>query len=241
MNQYDPRGELAPRDIVSRSIVSEMARTGSTHVLLDLTHLDPEFIRNRFPRVYSTCLATRRGYFRTRPAPVHPAAHYSMGGVRTNLFGQTSLVNLYAAGEAACTGVHGANRLASNSLLEGVVYGARAAEAMREMQGFPKNGNAPESVFPQMTEAEVREIAWSSCGITRSGKGLRKACEMLSGVEAEPAVQPNRQSHELRNIHTSRPTDRPFRASPRRKPGRALSRRFSRTESRNFRSIHEFR
>jgi L-aspartate oxidase len=201
MNHYDPRGELAPRDIVSRSIVSEMARTGSTHVLLDLTHLNPEFIRNRFPRVYSTCL--QHGVdISTAPAPVHPAAHYSMGGVRTNLLGQTSLVNLYAAGEAACTGVHGANRLASNSLLEGVVYGARAGEAMREAQGFPKNGDAPEALFPQMTEAEVREVAWSSCGIARSGVGLRKACEMLTGVEQKPAAQANRQSHELRNIHT---------------------------------------
>jgi L-aspartate oxidase len=201
MYRYDPRGELAPRDIVSRSIVSEMVRTGSTHVLLDLTHLDSEFVRNRFPRVYSTCL--QHGVdISTAPAPVHPAAHYAMGGVRTDLFGQTSLENLYAAGEAACTGVHGANRLASNSLLEGVVYGARAGQAMRETQASKKIGRAPESLFPETTEAEVREAAWSNCGIMRSGAGLRKAYEMLAGVELKPTPQSNRQSHELRNIHT---------------------------------------
>jgi L-aspartate oxidase len=201
MYQYDPRGELAPRDIVSRSIVNEMARTGTTHVLLDLTHLDPEFIRNRFPRVYSTCL--QHGVdISSAPAPVHPAAHYSMGGVHTDLYGQTSLENLYAAGEAACTGVHGANRLASNSLLEGVVYGARAGHAMRETRGRATEGNAPESLFPEMTESELRQIAWTSCGITRSGEGLRITRHLLSKVELKPAAQANRQSHELRNIHT---------------------------------------
>src|SRR5882724_9115079 len=123
--------ELAPRDVVSRAIVAEMRRTGAPHVLLDLTHRAGDFIRKRFPRVYETCL--RYGIdISTEPAPAHPAAHYSMGGIRADRDGRTSLRRLYAAGEVACTGVHGANRLASNSLLEGLVFGARAGAAMRD-------------------------------------------------------------------------------------------------------------
>src|SRR5436190_1959404 len=128
--------ELAPRDVVSRAIVAEMRRTGAPHVFLDLTHRGPEFIRKRFPRVHETCL--RYGVdISTQPAPVHPAAHYAMGGVSSDREGRTSLPGLYAAGEVACTGVHGANRLASNSLLEGLVFGARAGAAMREETGEP--------------------------------------------------------------------------------------------------------
>ena len=130
MKRYDERGELAPRDIVSRSIVAEMRRTNS-HVYLDLTHMDAGFVRGRFPRVFETCL--KHGVDITAaPVPVHPAAHYAMGGVRTDIYGRTSVSRLFAAGEAACSGVHGANRLASNSLLEGLVFGARAGVAMRQ-------------------------------------------------------------------------------------------------------------
>src|SRR5262249_31475983 len=114
--------ELAPRDVVSRAIVREMERTGASHVLLDLTHRERGFARARFPRIYETCL--RYGVdLETQAAPVAPAAHYAMGGVRTDLDGRTSVAGLFAAGEVACTGVHGANRLASNSLLEGLVFG----------------------------------------------------------------------------------------------------------------------
>src|SRR5882724_786880 len=123
--------ELAPRDVVSRAIIAELRRTGAPHVYLDLTHRGADFIRKRFPRVYETCL--RYGIdISTEPAPAHPAAHYSMGGIRADRDGRTSLRRLYAAGEVACTGVHGANRLASNSLLEGLVFGARAGAAMRD-------------------------------------------------------------------------------------------------------------
>lgn len=128
MPRYDERAELAPRDVVTRSIVSEMERTATRTVLLDMTALAPAYVRARFPKIYETCL--RFGLDITRePAPVSPAAHYSMGGVRTDLDGRTTLAGLYAAGEVACTGVHGANRLASNSLLEGLVFGARAGRA----------------------------------------------------------------------------------------------------------------
>ncbi|MDQ3906921.1 MAG: L-aspartate oxidase [Acidobacteriota bacterium] len=128
MPRYDERAELAPRDVVTRSIVSEMDRTATRTVFLDMTALAPAFLRARFPGIYETCL--RYGLDITRePAPVSPAAHYTMGGARTDLEGRTTLAGLYAAGEVACTGVHGANRLASNSLLEGLVFGARAGRA----------------------------------------------------------------------------------------------------------------
>src|SRR5258708_21804690 len=124
MRDYDERAELAPRDIVSRAIHFEMTRTNSNHVWLDMRSLDRNFVRERFPAIFNTCLL--HGVDITRdPIPVSPAAHYAMGGVRTDVSGRTSLDGLYAAGEVACTGVHGANRLASNSLLAGLVFGAR--------------------------------------------------------------------------------------------------------------------
>src|SRR5580765_1490976 len=128
MPNYDERAELAPRDIVSRSIVAEMRRTGTRSVYLDMTALDEEFLKHRFPTIYETCL--RYGLnIATDMLPVSPASHYCMGGIRTDLWGRSTLAGLYAAGEVSCTGVHGANRLASNSLLEGLVFGARAGQA----------------------------------------------------------------------------------------------------------------
>jgi L-aspartate oxidase len=126
--RYDERAELAPRDIVARAIVAEMERTGARWMFLDLTHLKADFLRERFPNIFETCL--RYGLDLTKDQlPVSPAAHYVMGGVKTDTHGRTTLAGLYAAGEVACTGVHGANRLASNSLLEGLVFGARAGAA----------------------------------------------------------------------------------------------------------------
>src|SRR6266540_4351469 len=123
--------ELAPRYVVARAIMHELERSRAKDpvVYLDMTHLDEAHIRRRFPRIYSTCLQYNVD-ITEELIPIRPAAHYAMGGVRTDLDGRTTLPGLYAAGEAAGTGVHGANRLASNSLLEGLVYGARAAEAM---------------------------------------------------------------------------------------------------------------
>ena len=124
-----PQAELAPRDVVSREILYELQRSGEAHVLLDLTGLRAEFVRKRFPTIHSTCASY--GIDITRDAiPVTPSAHYMMGGIWTDAHGRTSIPGLYAAGEAACTGVHGANRLASNSLLEGLVFGARGARAI---------------------------------------------------------------------------------------------------------------
>src|ERR671937_1187186 len=130
MPRYHDAAELAPRAVVTRAIVAEMERTATRTVFLDMTAFDAARLRRRFPKIYSTCM--RYGLDLARdPVPVSPAAHYIMGGVRTDLEGRTTLPGLYAAGEVACTGVHGANRLASNSLLEGLVFGARAGDAMR--------------------------------------------------------------------------------------------------------------
>src|SRR5229473_4612941 len=129
MKRYNEGQELAPRDIVARAIVSEMHRTNSEHVYLDMTAKPEGFVEKRFPRIYATCMSYGVDLARD-VAPVCPAAHYMMGGVKTDLWGRSSLPGLYAAGETADTGVHGANRLASNSLLEGLVFGARGGQAM---------------------------------------------------------------------------------------------------------------
>src|SRR5437763_15264238 len=133
MSRYHPEGELAPLDVVARSIVREADRTHGS-VFLTLAHLDPEYVAQRFPTVAEMCRRVGLDLARDR-IPVGPAAHYVMGGVQTDLDGRTTIAGLFAAGEVACTGVHGANRLASNSLLEGLVFGARAGCAMREERG----------------------------------------------------------------------------------------------------------
>ncbi len=130
MTRYEEAGELASRDLVARAIVREQARAGGP-VYLSMQHLDPAWVRARFPTITAVC-ATAGLDLATDRIPVGPAAHYVMGGVQTDLWGKTTVPGLYAAGEVACTGVHGANRLASNSLLEGLVFGARAAQAMLE-------------------------------------------------------------------------------------------------------------
>jgi L-aspartate oxidase len=203
MSRYHAMAELAPRDVVSRSIAAELARTGDEHVFLDLTHIDANHVRERFPRIYETCL--RYGADITRdPAPVHPAAHYAMGGVRTDLDGATNLERLYAAGECASTGVHGANRLASNSLLEGVVFGARAARAMVKWvdREPPRAPDAEAPAFPDLRERELRTLMWRECGIVRSGEGLRNAVERLETAHCEPKSAAGRADYELRNMHS---------------------------------------
>ena len=202
MANYDARGELAARDVVSRSILLEMRRTGTSNVFLDLRHLDPEHLRQRFPRVYQTCLM--HGVDITAaPVPVHPAAHYAMGGVRTDLHGLTSIAGLYAAGETACTGVHGANRLASNSLLEGLVFGARAGDAMvASARPISGKGWPVELVsFPQISADEVRSIAWEHCGVLRTGESLSQAIAQLAAVDFASARSAGRAQHELRSVY----------------------------------------
>jgi len=192
MSRYDERAELAPRDVVSRSIVAEMKRTGTRWVYLDLTHLKSTYLRDRFPQIFQTCL--RYGLDITKDQlPVSPAAHYVMGGARTDTFGRTTLTRLYAAGEVACTGVHGANRLASNSLLEGLVFGARAgAAALSETSlSSPVADTEPIAITPtdwtldQRMRHRVQELMWRRVGIIRHGAELKSALEDLTRLADE--------------------------------------------------------
>lgn len=186
MKNYHPQAELAPRDIVSRAIISEMVRTKSSFVYLDLTHINGDFIKKRFPRIYSTCLTCGIDITKEK-IPVSPAAHYIMGGVKTDIYGRTNLKGLYAAGEVACTGVHGANRLASNSLLEGLVYGARAGRTAAEEAKGSYNTDAIERTIkevpiPVMKEirASLRRLMWEKVGIIRCGESLSIAKARLN-------------------------------------------------------------
>lgn len=202
MEAYHPMAELAPRDVVSRGIVAELRRTGEPHVYLDLSDREPGFVAKRFPRIYETC--RRYGIdLERQAAPVLPAVHYAMGGVRTDLYGRTTRTGLYAAGEAACTGVHGANRLASNSLLEGIVFGARAGAAMREDGGSSFLNPAPHSQLyvPRISEAGLRELTWDNCGIVRTGPELQSAIRRLERLPIDEAPLPSRAGYELRNLH----------------------------------------
>jgi L-aspartate oxidase len=183
MERYDARGELAPRDVVSRAIVAELHRTQAGPVYLDLTHLPTGFAAKRFPRIYQTCLLFGVDLAK-QPVPVHPAAHYAMGGVRTDENGRATLPGLYAAGEAACNGVHGANRLASNSLLEGLVYGARAGAAMLACAGTPipsptLPGRGTAAPLPANAVFDLRRLAWRRAGIERAGDTLRAGLDEL--------------------------------------------------------------
>jgi L-aspartate oxidase len=183
MEQYHPMAELAPRDVVSRAIISEMVKTGSNHVYLDLRHMGKDFVKSRFPRIYSTCLQYDIDITEDL-IPVSPAAHYIMGGVKTNLDGETNIRGLYAAGEVACTGVHGANRLASNSLLEGLVFGARAGIAALKTPVLP--GGLPHydvdsSSIKDSEEIKrlLRKIMWEKAGIIRCAESLKEAWRRL--------------------------------------------------------------
>ena len=181
MERYDPAGDLAPRDRVSRAIVRESQRTGQP-VFLSLEGLDPDFVHERFPLISDGCRRAGLDLARDR-IPVGPAAHYVMGGVQTDLDGRTSIPGLFAAGEVACTGVHGANRLASNSLLEGLVFGARAGCAMRADAGKvpttsralsgAADGRANERLT--VSSVELSQLMWSDVGLFRDRDGLTRA------------------------------------------------------------------
>jgi len=202
MERYHPLKELAPRDVVSRSIVMELRASEDPAAFLDLTHLPAGFVSERFPRIYQTCLQYGVDLEKA-PAPVRPAAHYAMGGVRTDLFGRTTLPRLFAAGEVACTGVHGANRLASNSLLEAVVFGGRAGDAMKSL-GDSKAAPVqccPTALIPTISERELRAISWNACGILRSGPELVAAHKRIKSRERQSLEAPVRSDYELRNIH----------------------------------------
>ena len=195
MPRYDERAELTPRDIVARSIVAEMRRTGTRNVFLDMTALDEDFLKHRFPKIYATCAAFGLNIAKD-PLPVSPASHYCMGGIRTDLWGRSTLPGLYAAGEVTCTGVHGANRLASNSLLEGLVFGARAGEAATEdsrqlavggkQQEESKDSaiRNPQSAMSTAVKKRIKRVMWDRVGIIRDRDSLVRALKEFDQIAA---------------------------------------------------------
>jgi L-aspartate oxidase len=213
MKRYDRNQELAPRDILSRAIWSEMQKTKARHVYLDVTHLGSTFLKKRFPTIYSTCL--RYDIDITEEwIPVSPSAHYFMGGVKTDLHGASTVPGLFAAGEAACTGVHGANRLGSNSLLEGLVFGLRAGQAAAQYAKANSSPTITSDSFHKkpsalkMSEQDVekirnslRRLMWTKVGIIRTADSLQKALEQIQQWSRKLQAAPfNRAGLETRNM-----------------------------------------
>ncbi len=208
MDRYHPDKELAPRDVVTRAIWDEMQHGALQNVFLDLTHLKSTFVKERFPMIYATCLQYGIDITRDR-IPIAPSAHYLMGGIKTGLFGETSLPGLWAVGEVACAGVHGANRLASNSLLEGLVFGMRVGQAVAQIPSAPAEGpKAPPKLLKPVSaeryllvQKELREMMWNNVGIIRSETSLMEAIERWKGsgwVLKKPAL--SRLALETRNM-----------------------------------------
>ena len=211
MGKYHPMGELAPRDVVARAIVHEMevSRAKDPFVYLDLTHLNAAKVQKRFPRIYATCMQHNIDITED-VIPIRPAAHYAMGGVRTDLEGKTNVAGLYAAGEAAATGVHGANRLASNSLLEGLVYGARAGKVMREdLVHKSKSGSSLKAAYSkgpvdagvEELIGQIQDLMWNEVGIVRTRLGMQKAIKTLEEMMPKLSHPKTRRSHEAANLH----------------------------------------
>jgi len=220
MDSYHPARELAPRDVVTRAIHDEMRATGADHVYLDMTHLNAEYTMQRFPRIYRTCKELGID-ISAQPIPVSPAAHYIMGGVKTDLWGATNIPGLFAAGETACTGVHGANRLASNSLLEGLVYGERAGLAAaryarkritRADLSLPPSlrheraaaGASSPTTRIDSIRIELRQLMWEKVGIVRNRKNLTAALRQLQAWgKIMKHHGPDRSIFELKNMITT--------------------------------------
>ena len=208
MPAVHPLAELAPRDVVARATYAEMARTGSDHVLLDITDRDAGWLAARFPQIYAQCMDAGLDMSKDR-IPVSPAAHYTMGGVRTNTWGETTIAGLFAVGETACTGVHGANRLASNSLLETVVFAKRTVARLFEPGVYdppPARTEGALSLLPSAgnhsapTAQQVRDLMWANVGIVRTGPGLRAAAIQLAQWMAWLPEALDRESHDLHAI-----------------------------------------
>jgi L-aspartate oxidase len=212
MAKYHPLAEQAPGDVVARAIMHEMevSRAKDPFVYLDLTHLNAARMQKRFPRIYATCMKLNIDITED-VIPIRPAAHFAIGGVRTDLNGKTSLAGLYAAGETAATGVHGANRLASNSLLEGLVYGARAGRAMREElkaarrsaigQKKAASQNGPVDAGIEELIGQIQDIMWKDAGIVRTRVGIQEAIKVIESLSPRVAHPRTRRAHEAANLH----------------------------------------
>jgi len=212
MPDYAPEADLAPRDVVARSILYEMIKTGSGQVFIDATQLLRYVITNRFPQIYRFCLD--HGLDITKNLiPVAPAAHYIMGGVRTNSWGETNIAGLFAAGETACTGVHGANRLASNSLLEAVVFAQRIVEGtLRETTPETSSSSLGDDfrsslsprptlkTVPSPSLSTLQALIWDKVGIIRNRKDLAEAADILAAWQKRLPQPKDRPSHELANL-----------------------------------------
>ena len=213
MDEYHELGELGPRDVVARAIVDQLKKEGSCYVYLDTTLHDSVFLRNRFPTIYS--LVLKHGLDMSEDwLPVTPAAHYAMGGVRSGLHGETNLHGLYACGEAACSGVHGANRLASNSLLEGLVFAGRVAEHIKrtgsELPGslhqspnsdYCRKKLSLKPAYIRKLQDELRTIMFNKVGILRDGKGLSDARHFLMQyAQLLDGVPEDKPTWELKNL-----------------------------------------
>ena len=211
MAKYHPLAERAPHDLVVRAIVHEMEVSGAKDpfVYLDLTHMKAATVQKYFQRIYATCMAHNVDITED-VIPVRPAAHYFVGGVRTDLDGKTNVPGLYAAGEVAATGVHGANRLPSNALLEGLVFGARAGKSMRSAKkpvtrvaAEPKAAysNGPVDTASEEIVRQVQEIMWNDVGIVRTRQGLQKAVKTLEEITPKVAHPRTRRGYEASNLH----------------------------------------
>jgi len=209
MHRYATEGDLAPRDIVARSILAEMKKTGVDYVFLDVTHLPAHTTSARFPHIYRFCLDHGLD-ITTSPIAVAPAAHYIMGGVKTNAWGETNITRLFACGETACTGVHGANRLASNSLLEVLVFSkrimqrttedkAQATSATQDIYTLETKESAPVSP-PPLSLTALQSLMWEKVGILRSSEELKEAANILSCWERRLKPPTDRASYELSNM-----------------------------------------
>lgn len=210
MLKYSQQGDLAPRDVVARAIVSEMKATGTDRVYLDVRHLSPRLISTRFPQIYRYCLEHGLD-ITTNLIPVVPAAHYMMGGVKTNYWGETNISGLFASGEVACTGVHGANRLASNSLLEVLVFGKRIVERTKRGESGAaaltkdavyhlKERDVDPSRYPSLSLTALQSLLWDKVGIVRSREGLEEAANTLAAWEKTLKPPTDRPSYELANM-----------------------------------------